>query len=286
MMEAPHLPRGAVPPDPPIPPGVDPAKPSPARLYDYCLGGHNNFEADRKAAEALRQSLPALSDAAWANRGFHQRAATWLAAEAGLRQFIDIGSGLPSVGNTHQVVQRIDPAARVVYADIDPMVAAQSAALLAGVPNVTLITADLRDPDALLGHPAVRSMIDFTEPAGLLMTAVLPFVSDDSDPWGLLARYVAALAPGSYLALSHATSDGLPPLAVHAMVETFVNATEQLTLRSRAEVERFFAGMEMVAPYRGATDGLTFVGQWGAVDPASADSDGSRVLYCGVAKCR
>ena len=166
------------------------------------------------------------------------------------------------------------------------MVAAQSAALLAGVPNVTLITADLRDPDALLGHPAVRSMIDFTEPAGLLMTAVLPFVSDDSDPWGLLARYVAALAPGSYLALSHATSDGLPPLAVHAMVETFANATEQLTLRSRAEVERFFAGMEMVAPYRGATDGLTFVGQWGAVDPASADSDGSRVLYCGVAKCR
>ena len=286
MMEAPHLPRGAVPPDPPIPPGVDPAKPSPARLYDYCLGGHNNFEADRKAAEALRQSLPALSDAAWANRGFHQRAATWLAGEAGLRQFIDIGSGLPSVGNTHQVVQRIDPAARVVYADIDPMVAAQSAALLAGVPNVTLITADLRDPDALLGHPAVRSMIDFTEPAGLLMTAVLPFVSDDSDPWGLLARYVAALAPGSYLALSHATSDGLPPLAVHAMVETFANATEQLTLRSRAEVERFFAGMEMVAPYRGATDGLTFVGQWGAVDPASADSDGSRVLYCGVAKCR
>ena len=285
MMEAPHLPRGAVP-DPPVPPGVDPAKPSPARLYDYCLGGHNNFEADRKAAEALRRSLPALSDAAWANRGFHQRAAAWLAARAGLRQFIDIGPGLPTVGNTHQVVQRIDPAARVVYADIDPMVAAQSAALLAGVPNVTLITADLRDPDALLGHPAVRSMIDFTEPAGLLMTAVLPFVSDESDPWGLLARYVAALAPGSYLALSHTTSDGLPPLAVHAMVETFANATEQLTLRSRAEVERFFAGMEMVAPYRGATDGLTFVGQWGAVDPASADSDGSRVLYCGVAKCR
>jgi hypothetical protein len=265
---------------------VDPAKPSPARIYDYCLGGHNNFESDRKAAEALRQSLPALSDAAWANRGFHQRAATWLGADAGLRQFIDIGSGLPSVGNTHQVVQRIDPAARVVYADIDPMVAAQSAALLAGVPNVALITADLRDPDALLDHPAVRSMIDFTEPAGLLMTAVLHFVADDKDPWGLLARYVAALAPGSYLALSHATSDGLPPLAAHAMVETYANATEQLTLRSRAEVERFFAGMEMVAPYRGASDGLTFVGQWGAVDPASADSDGSRVLYCGVAKCR
>jgi hypothetical protein len=285
MTEAPHLPRGAVP-DPAVPPGVDPAKPSPARLYDYYLGGRNNFEADRKAAEALRQSLPALSDAAWANRGFHQRAAAWLAARAGLRQFIDIGPGLPTVGNTHQVVQRFDPAARVVYADIDPMVAAQSAPLLANAPNVTLITADLRDPDALLGHPAVRSLIDFAEPTGLLMTAVLPFVADDRDPWGLVARYVAALAPGSYLALSHATSDGLPPLAVHAMVDTYASATEQLVLRSRAEVERFFAGMDMVAPYPGAAGGLTFVGQWGAVDPASADSDGSRVLYCGVAKCR
>jgi hypothetical protein len=285
MTEAPHIPPRAVP-EPPVPPGVNPSKPSPARLYDYYLGGHNNFEVDRKAAEALRLSLPALSDAAWANRGFHQRAATWLATEAGLRQFIDIGSGLPTVGNTHQVIQRIDPAARVVYADIDPMVAAQSAPLLAGAPNATLITADLRDPGALLGHPAVRSMIDFAEPTGLLMTAVLHFVADAAGPWGLLERYVAALAPGSYLALSHATPDGLPPLAVHAMEETYANATEQLILRPRAEVERFFAGLEMVPPYPGATDGLTFVGQWGAVDPASADSDGSRVLYCGVARCR
>jgi hypothetical protein len=265
---------------------VDPTKPSPARLYDYYLGGHNNFEVDRKAAEALRQSLPALSDAAWANRGFHQRAAAWLATEAKLRQFIDIGSGLPTVGNTHQVVQRIDPGARVVYADIDPMVAAQSAPLLAGAPNVTLITADLREPDALLAHPSVRSMIDFTEPAGLLMTAVMHFVTDEHDPWGLVARYVAALPEGSYLALSHATGDGLPPLAVHAMVETYANATEQLVLRGRAEVERFFTGMQMVPPYPGAAGGLTFVGHWGAVDPASADSDGSRVLYCGVARCR
>jgi hypothetical protein len=265
---------------------VDPTRPSPARLYDYYLGGHNNFESDRRAAEDLRRSLPALSDAAWANRGFHQRAATWLAAQARLRQFIDIGSGLPTVGNTHQLVQRVDPAARVVYADIDPMVAVQFAPLLASAPNVTLITADLRDPDALLGHPAVRSMIDFTEPVGLLMTAVMHFVADDRDPWGLVARYVAALAEGSYLALSHATSDGLPPLAVHAMVDTYANATEQLALRTRAGVARFFTGMEMVPPYAGATDGLTFVGQWGAVDPASADSDGSRVLYCGVARCR
>jgi len=282
MQEAPHLPRGAVP-DPVVPPGVDATKPSPARLYDYYLGGRNNFAVDRRAAEALRQSLPALSDAAWANRGFHQRAATWL-ARAGLRQFIDIGSGLPTVGNTHQIVQRVDPAARVVYADIDPMVEAQSAPLLAGSPNVVLVTADLRDPDALLGHPGVRSMIDFSEPTGLLMTAVMHFVADEADPWGLVGRYVGALATESYLALSHATPDGLPPLAVHAMEETYAHATEQIFLRPKAEVERFFAGLELVPPYPGG-DGLTFVGQWGAVDPASADSDGSRVLYCGVAKC-
>jgi hypothetical protein len=281
MQEAPHLPRGAVP-DPVVPPGVDVSRPSPARLYDYYLGGHNNFEVDRKAAEALRQSLPALSDAAWANRGFHQRAATWL-ARAGLRQFIDIGSGLPTVGNTHQVVRRVDPAARVVYADIDPMVEAQSAPLLDGLPGVILVTADLRDPGALLGHPGVRSIIDFSEPAGLLMTAVMHFVADEADPWGLVGRYVAELASGSYLALSHATPDGLPPLAVHAIEETYARATEQIFLRPKAEVERFFAGLELVPPYPGA-EGLTFVGQWGAVDPASADSDGSRVLYCGVAK--
>jgi len=131
-------------------------------------------------------------------------------------------------------------------------------------------------------HPA----ISITEPAGLLMTAVLHFVADDRDPWGLVARYVSALAPGSYLALSHATPDGLPPLVVHAMVDTLANATEQLFLRPRADVERFFTGMEMVPPYPGAAAELTFVGQWGAVDPASADSDGSRVLYCGVAQCR
>jgi hypothetical protein len=139
-------------------------------------------------------------------------------------------------------------------------------------------------PRGAVPDPPAPPGVDPTKPspARLLMTAVMHFVADDRDPWGL----VAALAGRSYLALSHATPDGLPPLAVHAMVGTYANATEQLVLRSRAEVARFFAGMEMVPPYPGATDALTFVGQWGAVDPSSADSDGSRVLYCGVARCR
>ena len=157
MTEAPHLPRGAVP-DPPVPPGVDPAKPSPARLYDYYLGGRNNFEADRKVAEGLRQSLPELSDAAWANRGFHQRAAVVAGGRRGLRQFIDIGSGLPTVGNTHQVVQRVEPDARVVYVDHRPDGARPSPGRCWPARRTSRSsppTCGIRT--RVLGHPAVRS---------------------------------------------------------------------------------------------------------------------------------
>src|SRR5204863_1963606 len=141
--------------DPPVPAGVDPTVPSPARLYDYYLGGRYNFPADRAAAKKIIAALPDLPDAAWANRSFHQRAARWL-AEQGIRQFIDIGSGLPTVGNTHEVVQAVAPTARVVYVDVDPMVALISDELLRDSKTATLITADLRDPAAVLGHPDLR----------------------------------------------------------------------------------------------------------------------------------
>jgi len=287
MAQAPHGDDGtrsgaAV--DPPVPPGVDPSAPAPARLYDYYLGGSNNFEADRIAAERLRQGLPELSDAAWANRGFHQRAAGWL-ADRHVRQFIDIGAGLPTQGNTHEVAQRAAPDARVVYVDHDPMVLAHAQQLLGDATSTAFVLADLRDPGSVLDDPTLRELIDFSEPTGLLMTAVLHFVADSADPWGLVQRYVAALAPGSYLVLSHATGDKLPPRAIQAMVKTYENATEKLVLRPRPEVERFFTGLDLVAPYAGAEPGISFTGQWGAVDPIAADSDGSRVLYCGVARC-
>ena len=288
MAQAPHGDDGAqsgAAVDPPVPPGVDPSAPAPARLYDYYLGGSNNFEADRIAAERLRLGLPELSDAAWANRGFHQRAAGWLAADKHIRQFIDIGAGLPTQGNTHEVVQRAVPDARVVYVDHDPMVLAHAQQLLGDTAATTFVLADLRDPASVLGDPALRELIDLSEPTGLLMTAVLHFVADSLDPWGLVQRYVAALAPGSHLVLSHATGDRLPPRAVRAMVKTYENATEKLVLRSRPEVERFFTGLDLVPPYAGAEPGISFTGQWGAVDPIAADSDGSRVLYCGVARC-
>jgi hypothetical protein len=270
--------------DPPVPPGVDPAKPSPARLYDYYLGGTNNFRSDREMAERIRKVMPELADAAWANRGFHQRAVKWLAETQGIRQYLDIGAGLPTRGNTHEVVQPIVPGARVVYVDNDPMVIAHARQLLAATGNATIILADLRDPDTLLSDPDLLALIDFTEPVALLMTWVLHFVSDGSDPYGLVRRYVSALVPGSYLVLSHGTGDHKPPRALHTALGEYQRATEQGYARSRAEVERFFEGLELVPAYPGAEPRLAFAGEWGAEDPELADSDGSRWTYCGVAR--
>jgi S-adenosyl methyltransferase len=269
--------------DPPAPPGVDPTIPSPARIYDYVLGGTHNFPADRAAAEQIRAQSPDLEDAAWVNRSFHQRTARWMARQQGIRQFIDIGSGLPTQDNTHGVVQRVAPGTRVVYVDNDPMVAAYASELLAGDGTTSVITADLRDPDAVLAAPALRRLIDLGRPAGLLMTAVLQFVADESDPWALVARYLAALAPGSYLALSHVTHEGLPPRLVQAGQQAYARA-QGIFPRSRAEIERFFTGLEILPPYPGAALAVTHLGLWGAEDPELADSDGSHWWYGGVGR--
>jgi hypothetical protein len=266
------------------PPGVDTSTPSPARLYDYYLGGNTNFPVDQAAGDRLRAALPDLYDAAWANRGFHQRSARWMASEQGISQFIDIGSGLPTQGNTHEAVRQVTQDARVVYVDNDPMVRAMSGGLLDEHARSRLIIADMRDPDEVLENPDLRELIDFSKPVGLVMTAVVHFVADGSDPWGLVKRYTGMLAPGSYVALSHATADRLPPRSVQAMYDTYEHASTQIYLRTRDEVERFFEGLEFVAPYGNAKPGVTYVGVWGADDPEVADTEGSRVLYAGVAR--
>ena len=263
--------------------GVDVSKPAPARIYDYMLQGDNHFESDVKAAQQILSVVPEIRDCAWSNRGFHQRAAKWI-AERGVRQFIDIGSGLPTVGNTHEVVQNVNPGARVVYVDNDPMVAEQAGRLLAHDRSTRLICADLREPAAILDHPDLNDLIDLSEPTGLLLTAVLMFVSDSSDPWGLVARYVSALAPGSYLALSHLTDDYKPPVTAERFRAVFDHATEQMHFRSKDGIARFFDGLELVPPYEGAQPGICYTGVWGAEDPVLADSDGARWLYCGVAR--
>lgn len=268
----------------PVPAGVNPSVPSPARLYDYYLGGRINYRADRDAAERIRADLPEISDMAWANRGFHQRAAKWLAQERGITQFIDVGSGLPTQGNTHEVVRAAAVDARVVYVDNDPMVRAYAQGLLTDSRFTTFVFADLRDPAKVLNDRQLRSLIDFTEPAGLLMTAVLHFVPDEADPWGLVSQYLAALAPGSYLALSHVTDDNVPPQAVRTGLAEYARSTQSIRPRSRPEVERFFTGLDLVPPWPGEPPRLAFMGEWGAEDPELADSDGSRWGYAGVAR--
>ena len=259
-------------------------KPSPARIYDYMLRGTHHFDADAEAAERILRSVPEIRDCAWSNRGFHQRAATWI-AKRGIRQFLDLGSGLPTVGNTHEVVRKIHRDARVVYVDNDPLVELYGREILgAAAGQVGVICADLRDPDAILGHPVVRELIDPAEPTGLLMTAVLMFVADESDPHGLVRRYVSAMGPGSCLALSHLTDDAKPPVAVDAFRRVFDHATAQMHFRSKAEIARFFDGLEVQPPYSGAQAALTYSGLWGAEDVQLADSDGSRWLYCAVAR--
>jgi len=272
MNEAPHIPAG-----------VDTGRPTPARIYDYMLQGNNYFQVDRFAAEQILKAAPEIRDAAWSNRGFHQRAAKFI-GQNGVRQFIDIGSGLPTVGNTHEVVQKVVPGAHVVYVDNDPMVELHSRALLDSGGTISVICADLREPDAIIDHPQLRKLIDFGQPTGLLMTGVMMFVSDSSDPWALVSRYTGALAPGSYLSLSHLTDDYKPPAAAEGFRAVFDTATEHMYFRSKAKVARFFAGLELVPPFEGAEPGVTFTGLWGAEDVDLADSEGSRWLYCGVAR--
>ena len=264
------------------PQGVDLSRPSPARLYDYYLGGTNNFQVDRDAAAMIMKAVPELRDIAWANRGFHQRSARWI-AEQGIRQFIDAGAGLPTVGNTHEVVQEVIPDACVAYIDNDPMVAAYTRSLTLTA-STRVLTADIRHPDDVLNDRELCALIDFAEPVGFLITAVVHFMTDDVDPYGILARYMGALASGSYLSLTHMTADKKPPQAVKAFLDVYAGASQSGSFRSKDQVERFFDGLEVVPPYEGAEPDLCYAGEWGAEDPTLADSEGSRWLWCGVAR--
>ncbi|HTT51312.1 MAG TPA: SAM-dependent methyltransferase [Streptosporangiaceae bacterium] len=268
---------------PPALSGVDTSRPSAARIYDLMLGGCHYFPVDQKAAAKVMDVVPECREVAWANRGFHQRAARWI-ADQGVSQFLDLGSGLLTVGNTHEVVREIMPDARVVYVDLDPMVARQAGPALHGDPNAVLIQADLRDPAPLLADRQLRGLIDFSQPVGLVLTAVMHFVADGSNPWRLVRDYLAALPPGSYLALSHGTSDGVPPLATACWQDVYADANVQFHPRPQAAIAGFFDGLELVPPYEAAEATLVHLGLWGCEDPALADSDSSRWGYCGVAR--
>jgi len=227
--------------------GVDPTKASIARVYDYWLGGTHNLVADRELAGRIETLDPRIPAACKANRAFLGRAVRFLTEQAGIRQFLDIGSGVPTAGNVHEVAQRAAPDTRVVYADIDPAAVAESRELLAGNRRAAVIQADLRDPAAILSHPDVGRLIDFAEPVGLILVAVLHFLTDAQDPHGITGRLAGAAAPGSHLVVSHVTNEGNPRLT-DAVTRLYNARAADGQARSRAEILRFFGDWEMAEP--------------------------------------
>jgi hypothetical protein len=228
-------------------PVLDTSVAHPARVYDYWLGGKNNFAADRSAAEAIIAVRPAIVRDIRANRDFMRRAVAYLAAE-GVRQFLDIGTGIPTQPNLHEVVQDIAPDARVVYADNDPMVLSHARALLSSTPEgaTSYIQADLRDPDMIL-QEAARTL-DFARPTAVVLVSIFQLISDQDDPYGILARLMSRVAPGSYLVLTHPASDIHSELVAESARRYNESVVTPITLRTFDQVSRFFDGLELVEP--------------------------------------
>jgi hypothetical protein len=252
-----------------VPPGVDTKRANVARVYDYWLGGSHNFLADQDAARAVVAVVPGAREAARDNRAFLGRAVRFLAA-SGIHQFLDIGSGIPTEGNVHEVAQRASPGARVVYADVDQVAVAHSRAILAGNASAAVIEADLREPQEILSNDTVRRLIDFGQPTGLLLNMVLHFTDDSENPWQLVAALREALVPGSYLVLGHLTDENRPTVA-HAAEKVYNRSVAtNVHVRSRADILRFFDGFDLVDP------GLVYIPQWRPDPPAEVPDDPKR----------
>ncbi len=260
-----------------VPDTADADCPSMARVYDYLLGGSHNLAVDRQLAEQLLLVVPEMRNIMRANRSFLRRAVRFMVGE-GVRQFLDIGSGIPTVGNVHEVAKLADPSARIAYVDNDPVAVAQSRAMLAGVEGTTAVQGDLRSPNAIVESADVRSVLDFDEPIGLLIVAVLHFVPDADNPSGALEQLRDALPSGSHLALSHATADSRPTDArqVAGLLERNVGTG---AARSYEDVCRFFGDFTMVPP------GLVWVTAWRPESPAEEDAHPERLaMYAGVGR--
>ncbi|MBI1759319.1 MAG: SAM-dependent methyltransferase [Actinobacteria bacterium] len=239
-----------------VPPEIDQSKPSVARIYDYILGGKDNFAVDREAAEKAFVMFPDVRDVAVANRGFLVRAVR-LMAEAGIRQYLDLGTGIPTSPNVHEVARQTHPDARVVYVDNDPMVMAHNRALRATSPGVATVHQDLRDPAGVLADPVVRDLIDFDEPVGLLLIGVMHFVPVDIGA-AIVARYRKALVPGSYLVLSTQCVDGTVAGGIEHAESTLAPMLGPVVARSAAQIEELFEGFDLLEP------GLVDVSRWRA----------------------
>jgi SAM-dependent methyltransferase len=236
-----------------VPEGIDSERPSSARIYDYLLGGAHNFASDRHVAEQVIAAYPRLPQMAQANRAFLRRAVEFL-VDVGVRQFLDIGSGVPTVGHVHEIAQAKAPESRVVFVDIDPVAVEHSRLMLATNDRTGVVREDIRRPEQILAAPEVQRLIDFDEPVAVLVVALFHFIPDADDAVGLIARLTKPLAAGSYLALSHATDDG--PQDWARGVQVAGRAGIEGTLRSRAQVMKLFEGFDLVEP------GVVWVPMW------------------------
>jgi hypothetical protein len=227
-------------------PRIDTSRPSVARMYDFYLGGEHNYQVDRDAVAQVAQAIPDVREVARENRAFLRRAVRYMAAQ-GIRQFIDIGSGLPTAGNTHEIAQTILPDAHVVYVDHDPAVLVHGSALLAADARTTVITADMHRPEEVLGHPRTTEMIDFDEPVGVLLIAMVHFLTLEERAY-VMGRLRDTLAPGSHLTATHVTVDGKPADVVERVEAVYATTPTPIYFREYAEIAGFFDGFELVAP--------------------------------------
>ncbi|GGN94752.1 hypothetical protein GCM10010112_84430 [Actinoplanes lobatus] len=264
--------------DRPAPAGVDPTKPSIARAYDVVLGGRDNYAIDRAVVGEMLKIVPELPEVAAYNRQILSRGVRYLVEEAGIRQFIDLGSGLPTQENTHQVAQRSAPDARVVYVDNDPIVLAHGRSLLVENENTTVVTADLRHPDTVITHPEVRRLIDFSQPVGVLLVGILHHLHDSEDPRGVAKAYMDAVPGGSYMFMTSFCAS-FPEAA--ALEATYLRVLGTGRFRTLQELQGFFGDLEMVDP------GLVSLPEWRPETPISHDlSVAERLMAGGVARKR
>jgi hypothetical protein len=247
-------------------------------VYDVYLGGAHNFQVDREFARRATELLPDVAVVARMNRSYLQRVVRELAG-AGIDQFLDLGSGIPTVGNVHETAQAINPDARVVYVDNESVAVAHSGMILENNPLATVVDGDVREPLAILAHPETRRMLDFERPVAVIMCTILHFISDADDPAAIVAVYRDALSAGSYLAISHGTTDNRPDLL--AFGDSYRNTPNPVTLRPRAAVERFFTGLDLIDP------GLVFTPQWRPESPHDVGPEPERAgVYAGVGRKR
>ncbi|MGH3318571.1 MAG: SAM-dependent methyltransferase [Streptosporangiaceae bacterium] len=255
---------------------VDVRTPNVARMYDYYLGGKDNFAADRETAAKMLETVPEARVVARENRAFLGRAVRFLAGEAGIRQFVDIGTGLPTQENTHEVAQAARPDSRVVYVDNDGVVLIHARALLATDSQTVVVEGDMRDPAEILAEPGLRAHIDLDQPVAVLLVSVLHFVPDDADAARIIATIRDAIAPGSYLVLSHGTT--FVEEKAGGLTQVYDRATSSITLRSRDQLLRLFDGFELVDP------GLVVLQDWRPDTPPGPESRAGSWFYAAVGR--